>query len=56
HRREELARLLTSRPDTTPDLDGADGMTALHLAATGGWEKCAVNLLENRASPVLRNN
>ena len=55
-RREELARLLTSRPDTTLDLDGAGGVTALHLAAAGGWDKCAVNLLENRASPVIRND
>eukprot|EP00903_Cladosiphon_okamuranus_P012766 g11934.t1 len=56
--RDELARLLTSRADavTNIDLGGAGGATPLHLAAAGGWEKCATNLLENSASPVVKND
>lgn len=54
--RSELARLLTSRAGTTVDLQGQGGLTPLHLAARGGWEKCAANLLENQASPVSRNH
>lgn len=57
-RRDELARLLTSRADavTNIDLGGVGGATPLHLAAAGGWEKCATNLLENSASPVVKND
>lgn len=57
-RRDELARLLTSRADavTNIDLGGAGGATPLHLAAAGGWEKCTTNLLENSASPVIKNS
>lgn len=55
-RRSELARLLTSRPGTMVDHGGENGATPLHLAAAGGWEKCAANLLENQASPAIRND
>lgn len=55
-RRDELARLLTSRAGTMVDLSGDGGLTPLHLAARGGWEKCASNLLENNASPLTRNS
>ena len=57
YRRDELARLLTSRADTIDvDLGGEGGATSLHLAAAGGFEKCATNLLENGASPVVKND
>lgn len=56
-RRDELARLLTSRAETLDiDLGGAGGATPLHLAAAGGFEKCATNLLENSASPLVKND
>ncbi|CAM9764815.1 unnamed protein product [Ectocarpus fasciculatus] len=54
--RDELARLLTSRSGTMVDVGGAGGVTPMHLAAAGGWDKCATNLLENNASPVVKNN
>ncbi|CAN0143410.1 unnamed protein product [Scytosiphon promiscuus] len=54
--RDELARLLTSRSDTMVDLAGVGGATPLHLAASGGYAKCVTNLLENNASPVVKNN
>lgn len=56
-RRDELARLLTSRSDAVVNIDlgGEGGATPLHLAAAGGWDKCATNLLENNASPVVKN-
>ncbi|CAM9626482.1 unnamed protein product [Ectocarpus sp. 6 AP-2014] len=54
--RDELARLLTSRSGTMVNVGGAGGVTPMHMAAAGGWEKCATNLLENNASPVVKNN
>ncbi|CAM9488020.1 unnamed protein product [Ectocarpus sp. 4 AP-2014] len=54
--RDELARLLTSRSGTMVNFGGAGGVTPMHLAAAGGWEKCATNLLENNASPVVKND
>lgn len=49
-------RLLTSRTGTLVDLAGDGGLTPLHVAAKGGWEKCASNLLENNASPIIRDD
>ncbi|CAM9640707.1 unnamed protein product, partial [Ectocarpus sp. 12 AP-2014] len=54
--RDELARLLTSRSGTMVNVGDAGGVTPMHLAAAGGWEKCATNLLENNASPIVKNN